>query len=287
MKVLITGAAGQLGRALVASAPAKAEVVGVDLVDFDVGDAEATAAAIDQIRPDLIVNAAAYTAVDRAEGDAEAAYRINRDAVQWLAEGATRVGARLVHVSTDFVFDGKASQPYRIGDPTSPLSVYGASKRAGEIEALTSENAIVVRTAWLYSAGGANFARTMLKLFNDRPVVRVVADQMGTPTHANSLAGAIWRLADAQASGIHHFTDAGAASWYDFAVAIKEEGAAQGLCPGGIAIEPIRTQDYPTPAHRPAYSVLDKTTTWSVTGGPARHWREPLRDMMIEVRDHG
>jgi dTDP-4-dehydrorhamnose reductase len=287
VKVLITGAAGQLGRALQARAPKNAQVLAVDLADFVVGDRAAVAAAVGAAAPDLSVNAAAYTAVDKAETDSEAAYRINRDAVRWLAEASAAAKARLVHVSTDFVFDGRASQPYRPGDPTAPLSIYGASKLAGETEALKAEGAIVVRTAWLYSAGGQNFARTMLRLFNDRPLVRVVGDQIGTPTHAASLAGAIWALAEARAAGVHHFTDAGAASWYDFAVAVKEEGAAQGLCPSGVAVEPIRTEDYPTPAQRPAYSVLDKTDTWAALGGPARHWREPLREMMIEVRDHG
>lgn len=286
MRVLITGAAGQLGRALLATTPADTHVTGVDLADFDLGDRAAVEAAVAALYPDVIINAAAYTAVDKAESDEQAAFRINRDAVRWLAIAAAKGEARLVHVSTDFVFDGKASRPYAPEAGTAPLGVYGASKLAGEAEAL-AVGGLVVRTAWLYSAGGVNFAKTMLRLFNERSKVTVVADQIGTPTSAVSLARAIWGLIAADAGGIHHFTDAGAGSWYDFAVAIKEEGAALGLCPASVEVAPLRTEDYPTPAARPAYSVLDKTGTWALLGAPARHWREELRAVLKDLKDHG
>jgi dTDP-4-dehydrorhamnose reductase len=286
VRVLITGAAGQLGRALLATTPAGFHVTGVDLADFDIGDEGEVGKAVAALYPDLIVNAAAYTAVDRAESEAEAAFRVNRDAVRYLAQAAKMGGARLVHISTDFVFDGRASEPYDWDAPTNPLGVYGASKLAGEREALAVKS-LVIRTAWLYSAGGANFVRTMLKLFNERPIVRVVSDQIGTPTSAASLARAVWKLAELGAEGVFSFTDAGVASWYDFAVAIKEEGAAFGLCPAEVVVEPIRTEDYPTPAKRPAYSVLDKTGTWTTLGAPARHWREELRATLIQLRDNG
>jgi dTDP-4-dehydrorhamnose reductase len=286
MRVLITGAAGQLGRALIATTPPGLHVTGVDLADFDIGDEDQVARAVAALYPDLIINAAAYTAVDKAEGEPEAAYRINRDAVRHLAQAAIKGGARLVHVSTDFVFDGQANRPYAPDAPTAPIGVYGASKLAGEREAL-AVGALVVRTAWLYSASGTNFPLTMLRLFRERPQVRVVADQIGTPTSARSLAQALWGLIEVKAGGVHHFTDAGTASWYDFAVAIKEEGGALGLCPAEVVLEPIRTEDYPTPARRPAYSVLDKTSAWALLGRPARHWREELRETLREVRDHG
>ncbi|HET9160334.1 MAG TPA: dTDP-4-dehydrorhamnose reductase, partial [Caulobacteraceae bacterium] len=283
MRVLITGAAGQLGRALIASTPPGLHVTGVDLADFDIGDEDEVARAVAALYPDLIINAAAYTAVDKSESEPDLAYRVNRDAVRHLAQAALKGGAKLVHISTDFVFDGQASRPYAPDAATHPLGVYGASKLAGEQEALAT-GGLVIRTAWLYSAAGANFLLTMLRLFNERPLVRVVADQIGTPTSAASLALAVWGWAQANATGVHHVTDAGAASWYDFAVAIKEEGADLGLCPADVVVEPIRTEDYPTPARRPAYSVHDKTSAWSLLGGPARHWREELRMTQQELR---
>jgi dTDP-4-dehydrorhamnose reductase len=188
-----------------------------------------------------------------------------------------------VHVSTDFVFDGKASSPYAPDAPTRPLGVYGATKRDGEIAA--GADALIVRTAWVYAAAGNNFVRTMLRLMAERDEVRVVADQIGTPTHAASLARAIWALAAAGSTGHYHWTDAGAASWYDFAVAIQEEALALGLLSRAVPIVPIRTVDYPTPAQRPAFSILDKTTTWAITG-PARHWRAELRDCLVCMKDN-
>ena len=287
MKVLITGALGQLGRALVETAPKSAQVTAVDLVDFDLGDADAVAANVSRLAPQLIINTAAYTAVDKAESEPEAAYRGNRDVVRNLAQAAIENRAQLIHISTDFVFDGAACRPISPDAPTAPLGVYGASKLAGEAEALAAPGALVVRTAWLYSPGGQNFVKTMLRLFNERGGARVIADQMGTPTSAGSLARAIWGLAAKGAAGVHHFTDAGAISWYDFAVAVAEEGSARGLCPANVAVIPIATEDYPTPAKRPAYGVLDKSTTWALLGGPARHWREELRDTLDQVRTNG
>jgi dTDP-4-dehydrorhamnose reductase len=287
LKVLITGGLGQLGRALVASAPQNVEVTAVDLADFDLTDAEAVAKAVAAIAPQVIINCAAYTAVDKAESEPKAAFAANRDAVRWLVMAAQPCRARLIQISTDFVFDGAASRPYPASTPTNPLGVYGASKAGGEAEALASRSGLIVRTAWLYSAGGQNFVRTMLRLFNERPEVSVVADQIGTPTSADSLAAAIWTLMHKGAVGVHHFTDAGVASWYDFAVAIREEGAARGLCPADVTIEPIPTREYPTPAKRPAYSVLDKSQTWPLLGGPARHWRDELRATLDQVRANG
>ena len=286
MRVLITGAAGQLGRALLATTPAGFHVTGVDLADFDIGDEAEVGKAVAALYPDLIINAAAYTAVDKAEGEAEAAYRINRDSVRYLAQAAKAGGARLIHISTDFVFDGKANRPYAPDAAPAPMGVYGASKLAGEAEAAAAD-ALIVRTAWLYSEGGANFVRTMLRLFNERPTVNVVADQIGTPTSALSLARALWALNDKGASGLHHYTDAGAASWYDFAQAVFEEGALRSLCPSGVGVVPIRTEDYPTPAQRPAYSVLDKTATWAAIGWRPMHWREELRATLDRIAADG
>jgi dTDP-4-dehydrorhamnose reductase len=189
----------------------------------------------------------------------------------------------MVHVSTDFVFDGTANRPYRPDATPAPLSVYGATKLAGEMAVQKAHpSALIVRSAWIYGATGGNFVRTMLKLMATRSEVRVIADQIGTPTHAAGLARAIWALDAAQAHGIFHWTDAGVASWYDFAVAIQEEAMALGLLATAVPVIPIPTEDYPTPARRPPMSILDKSTTWAITG-PARHWRQELRLAMAEI----
>lgn len=285
MKVLLTGAGGQLGQALLKTRSTDVEVIALDRAALDIGDGDAVMAAVAAHRPDLIINAAAYTAVDRAEQAPEAAAQINHHAVQHLADAATALGARLVHVSTDFVFDGMHHRPYRIDDSPRPLSVYGATKWAGEQAALSAPKSLIVRTAWVYGADGANFVKTMLRLMAERDEVRVVADQIGTPTHAVSLARAIWALAGQGVAGIAHVTDAGVASWYDFAQAIQDEAVAIGLLDRVVPIVPIATEDYPTPAIRPAFSVLDKTATWALLGVPAAHWRAELGQMLHQLKD--
>jgi dTDP-4-dehydrorhamnose reductase len=189
-----------------------------------------------------------------------------------------------VQVSTDFVFDGASGAPYRPDDAPNPLGVYGRSKREGEEAVRTAHPAaLIVRTAWVHGAGGANFVATMLRLMAERETLGVVADQLGTPTHADGLALALLALAEAGVTGTHHWTDAGVASWYDFAVAIREEGLARGLLAHAAAVRPIATADYPTPARRPANGVLDKTSAWAVTG-PAAHWRDGLRACLEAMR---
>ncbi|KAB7648938.1 dTDP-4-dehydrorhamnose reductase [Polymorphobacter fuscus] len=281
MKFLIAGAGGQLGRALQARVPAGSSVIAPPEADFDITDAARVADVVASSGATHLVNAAAYTAVDKAEADLEAARRINVDAVAALAVAARTAGLGFIHVSTDFVFDGTASSPYAPDAPTNPIGVYGETKRDGEIAA--GADALIVRTAWVYAAAGNNFVKTMLRLMAERDEVRVVADQIGTPSHAAGLAGALWTLAGAKATGLHHWTDAGAASWYDFAVAIQEEAVALGLLARAVPVIPIRTADYPTPAQRPAYSVLDKTSSWAITG-PARHWRAELRDCLATMK---
>ena len=281
MKFLIAGAGGQLGRALQAHIPTGASAIAPPEADFDITDAARVAAVVAASGATHLVNAAAYTAVDKAEADLEAARRINVDAVATLAAAARAAGIGFVHVSTDFVFDGNASTPYAPDAPTSPIGVYGETKRDGEIAA--GSDALIVRTAWVYAAAGNNFVKTMLRVMAERDEVRVVADQIGTPTHADGLARTIWALAAAGSKGNFHWTDAGAASWYDFAVAIQEEAVAAGMLARAVPVIPIRTQDYPTPAKRPAYSVLDKSSTWAITG-PARHWRCELRDCLAMMK---
>ncbi len=283
--VVITGILGQLGWELQRSCPQSVRLVGVDLPTTDITQSDHVVRLFAEHRPDVVVNAAAYTAVDRAEQEPEAAYAVNRDAVRLLAEACAPRGTHLIQVSTDFVFDGALSRPYAPNDVPNPLSVYGASKRAGEVVALEilKERCTIVRTAWLYSSRGANFVKTMLRLFEDRDEVRVVSDQVGTPTWAANLADFLWDLVQREIvpSGIHHFTDAGVASWYDFAVAVEEETREKRG--KHVMVRPIRTEDYPTPARRPAYSVLDKQSAWALWHRVPDHWREALRCMLREL----
>ncbi|WP_010336380.1 dTDP-4-dehydrorhamnose reductase [Sphingobium yanoikuyae] len=285
MKVLIVGSKGQLGAGLSRTAPAGAIIVSHDHDTLDITDAEAVTTVVNQERPKVIFNAAAYTAVDKAEGEEHAAFAVNATAVGYLAEAARGVGARFVHISTDFVFDGRSGVPYAPGAPTAPLGAYGRTKLAGE--KVVGEGALIVRTAWVYAPNGSNFVRTMLRLMAERPEVRVVADQIGTPTYAPGLAAALWTMAAQGTAGIHHYTDAGACSWYDFAVAIQEEALATGLLDKSVPVIPINAAEYPTPAQRPHYSVLDKSSTFAVLGGPTPHWRENLRKMLAEIKTHG
>ncbi|OBS10001.1 dTDP-4-dehydrorhamnose reductase [Acidihalobacter prosperus] len=278
MRVLITGADGQLGSALRASVPTGVTASALTRADLDITDAAAVRGAVRELAPDWIVNAAAYTAVDRAEEASEQAFAVNAAGPRLLADAARHRGARLVQVSTDFVFDGQRSRPYRPEDMTAPLGIYGASKLAGEdaVRERLGMQALVVRTAWVYAAQGSNFMLTMLRLMRERERLGVVDDQVGTPTRAPGLAGAIWAMIGAGLGGTYHWTDAGVASWYDFAVAIRDEGLALGLLARAVEVDPIATADYPTPARRPAYSVLDKRTTWAALGKSAPHWREAL-----------
>lgn len=288
MKVMITGAGGQLGQALQTSIPAGARLITLSHAGLDIGDAAAVASMVAVENPDLIFNAAAYTAVDKAQSDEAQAFRINAQGPGHLAAAARAVGAKFVHVSTDFVFDGTSGIPYAPDHPTAPLGVYGASKQAGEQAVISTDPAaLIVRTAWVYGVTGHNFVRTMLRLMAERDEVRVVADQIGTPTFAGSLAQALWALVSAGAQGIHHWTDSGVASWYDFALAIQEEALNLGLLERAVPVLPIATSDYPTPALRPSYSVLDKRSAIALIGAPAPHWRVNLRFMLREIKANG
>jgi dTDP-4-dehydrorhamnose reductase len=286
MRVMLVGASGQVGRACALSVPAGVTLHVSTHADLDITDPDCVARAVDEFRPDLLINAAAYTAVDKAESDEAAARLGNVDGPRFLAEAiARRAGARMVHLSTDFVFDGTATSPYTPDAVASPLSVYGKTKLAGEqaVVAALGERAVVLRTAWVYSATGNNFVRTMLRLM-DRGNVRVVADQVGTPTSAASLAECIWHIAAARTGGVYHWTDAGTASWYDFAVAIADEATRCGLLANPCEITPITTAEYPTPARRPAYSVLDSTQTAARFGLERMHWKIRLRAVIEELR---
>lgn len=285
MKALITGINGQLGKALLASRPEQWICVALDRNALDLADPDAIARVVDTEQPDLVLNAAAYTAVDRAESEPALASAINADAPGAFAKALAGSGGRLVQVSTDFVFDGSHGRGYRPGDTRNPQSRYGASKAAGEDAAGTE--AIIVRTSWVYAAGGANFVRTMLRLMRERDELRVVADQIGSPTWATGLAQVLWGLAEKNQPGVFHHRDAGVASWYDFAIAIAEEAHAIGLIPRIPTITPIATADYPTPARRPSFSVLDVSETRTLLGDEHIHWRTNLKTMLKEEKALG
>lgn len=284
MKVLVTGAGGQLGQELARTAPAGHALVLLASGDCDVGDAGVVASVLGREQPDVVINAAAYTAVDRAEEEPQRAERVNATGPANLA--AAGVG-RLIHVSTDFVFDGSRGSPWEPSDRPDPLSVYGRTKLAGETPVLAlGDRGLVVRTSWVYSIFGGNFVKTMLRLMDSRPQVNVVADQIAAPTWARGLATALWRAVELpQLNGIHHWRDAGVASWYDFAVAIEEQARATGLLRKPVAVLPIGTKDYPTPARRPAFSLLDCTQTWRALDITPPHWRHNLGRMLGELKD--
>jgi dTDP-4-dehydrorhamnose reductase len=289
--VLVTGAAGQLGRALLAQAPAAMAVHGVTRAELDISDAAAVCELLDREAPALVINAAAYTAVDRAEEDADAAMAANATAPGILAAACAGRGIRLIHVSTDFVFDGERSTPYPIDAPTRPLGVYGESKLAGELAVRAGcADSLVLRTGWVYGPVGQNFLLTMLRLHGEREELGVVDDQVGTPTSTATLAEALWRAAARrELRGVLHMSDAGVCSWYDFAVAIGEQGKQLGLLSRAADVRPIPSAAYPTPARRPAYSVLDKRDSWRALEMSPRHWRAALRDTLEQLRntDHG
>jgi len=286
VKAVVTGAGGQLATAWSAAAPPGWTVTSLTRTELDIGEAAAVDSVIGALAPDLVLNAAAYTAVDRAESESDLAFRINCDGASHVARACARLDARLIQVSTDFVFDGRSSRPYRPDDAPNPLNVYGASKLAGErAVAEAAPEALIVRTAWVYGPGGANFLATMLRLMATRPEIGVVADQIGAPTSTATLARALWGLAGKQASGVipggvWHFTDAGVASWYDFARAIAEDAVAAGLIDHAPPVKPIATSDYPTPARRPPFSLLDNSAAYGLLGAPAPHWRVALRRVL-------
>jgi dTDP-4-dehydrorhamnose reductase len=283
MKTLVLGSKGQLGKALAETVPGSAEYIGLDLPDLDITSAGAIFELCREEQPVVIINAAAYTAVDKAESEIDVATAVNVEGARNVAAAARDVGARLVHISTDFVFDGTGSTPYSADAETNPLSVYGRTKRDGERAVLDAspDTATVIRTAWLYSKTGSNFVKTMLRLMQERDELSVVADQFGTPTWANSLATAVWIVASSTTlSGIFHWTDSGEASWHEFAAAIQDEALSLGLLNGRVPIRAISTEEYPTAAARPRYSVLDCSATIAALGLQPAEWRVNLRSML-------
>lgn len=296
MRILLFGANGQVGTELRRSLAPFGDVVATtrggtlddgntcEVADFDAPDS--LPALIERVAPDVVVNAAAYTAVDRAESDRDAAFRANAEAPARIAAACAARGARLIHYSTDYVFDGHGTRPYREDDPTQPAGVYGASKRAGEEAiAATGADALILRTAWVYAAHGKNFLRTMLRLAAERDRLRVVADQTGTPTSAALIADVTaLALAKPALSGIRHLTAAGQTTWHGFAEAIVAGAHARGLLARAVPVDPIATVDYPTPAARPAYSVLDTSRLAADLGAGLPDWTAGLAMILDDAR---
>lgn len=263
-KVLVTGAKGQVGSEIVKTVPAGFTVIGLASNELDITNQQQVTAVIAQYKPDLIINAAAYTAVDKAESDSDNAYAINQQAVAWLAQAAKQADIPFFHISTDYVFDGESTTPYKETDPVNPQSVYGMSKLAGEqVLAATHNKHIILRTSWVFGAEGNNFVKTMLRLGKERDELSVVADQHGCPTSARSIAEVLWQLAEKYMSeralpwGIYHFSNSPACTWYEFAVEIFQQAKERGLLENIPSVKSITSEDYPTPAKRPAWSVLD------------------------------
>jgi dTDP-4-dehydrorhamnose reductase len=282
MKVLITGGNGQLGWELQRAVPAGVQAVAVGRQELDITNPNTIERLFKKTRPAVVINTAAYTAVDKAEQEKELAYAVNAQGAANIARAAMEHGAQVIHISTDFVFDGKKSRPYLPEDTPGPINVYGASKLEGErlVNDICGGRVLIIRTAWVYSSHGSNFVRTILRLINERDRLNIVDDQIGTPTWAKGLANTVWKAIERGLTGVYHWTDAGVASWYDFAVAIQEEALDLGLVKRAIPIVPIRTEDFSTSAQRPAYSVLEKKKLWSEFNQIGHHWREGLRAML-------
>ncbi len=286
-KIILLGAAGMLGRQLIASRPEDIELHGYTHRELNVCSRSELESAFQTVMPTTIINAAAYTRVDDAEQEQAMAFAVNAEAPGLIASLSPK-SCRILHVSTDFVFDGKSRQPYKPSDQTAPLSVYGASKLSGEHNLLAQRpNSLILRTAWLYGSRGKNFVTRILELLRERPVLKVVDDQRGTPTSVNSLAEVIWRFVTRrELQGIYHWSDRGETSWYEFACEIQKQALALALLENIIPIEAIPTEAYPTPATRPAYSVLDKEETYQLIQYQGRAWQEELTDVLAEIKSY-
>ena len=287
--ILLIGCNGQVGSQLQKILQPYTNLIAVARPEVELAQPETIKCLVEQWKPQIIINAAAYTAVDKAESEPELANKVNALAPQVLSEEANKSQALLIHISTDYVFDGKSNRPYQENDLTNPLSIYGETKLAGE-QAISSicSNYLILRTAWVYGSGGkSNFVKTMLRLGSQKSELKVVSDQIGSPTWATDIAQTIAMLItkDQPKSGIYHYTNSGVASWYDFAVAIFEEAKLLGFPLNIERVVPIPTSEYPTPATRPSYSVLDCTKISSLMESYPPHWRESLRKMLKEFRN--
>jgi dTDP-4-dehydrorhamnose reductase len=288
--IVVTGASGQLGKELseLAALYLQFNFIFLTKKDLPIEESEAVRNFFKSNRPQYCINCAAYTAVDKAKSEKELAFLINGEAVGVLAEACKENNTNFIHISTDYVFDGMATIPYKEESPTNPQSVYGASKLEGEKRAMQlNPDSIIIRTSWVYSEFGKNFVKTMMKLMGEKDEINVVNDQIGSPTYAHDLAECILQIIisdfksqTSNSEGIYHFSNNGIISWYDFAIAIKE------LIGSSCKINPITTEYFPTPAKRPAYSVLDKTKIQQTFSIKLKDWKESLADCLQKIKKH-
>ena len=288
--IVVAGATGQLGQTLAqlwAKSPLpQYQLKALDRTELDISEAKTVIAVLSELKPAVIVNAAAYTQVDKAESEARVAHLVNAEAVGRIAAWSAKNSAKLIHISTDFVFDGTRQTPYRADHQTNPLGVYGESKLAGEheIQTLASQRTAVIRTSWLYSEYGNNFVKTMLRLMGDKDQLSVVNDQIGSPTSTHGLAALLFAMISKDSyQGIYHWSDGASISWYEFAQEIQDQAIQEGLLSKAIPINPISTSEYPTPAQRPAYSVLDRSRAVAQFECPALDWKGQLNLVIKEL----
>lgn len=279
--LLVTGAGGQLGQEFINMNHDGIEIIGKNRSELDITDYESCQAACAIIQPDFIVHAAAYTAVDQAESEPGAAWAVNVEGTRNMAKAAEAIGAKFCYISTDYVFDGLGKEPYSENHPTAPQSVYGITKLEGERKALEiSSKCFIVRTSWVYGKYGGNFVQTMLQLAKSKKELMVVDDQIGSPTYTYDLAKFIIELVQSEKYGIYHASNSGSCSWFEFAKAIFEDAGIS-----STAVHPCSTDQFPRPAPRPAYSVLNQQALIKAGFAPLRPWREALRDYLSELAD--
>ncbi|MCM3128227.1 dTDP-4-dehydrorhamnose reductase [Paenibacillus provencensis] len=286
MKVLVTGAAGQLGKDVVMLLQSKGcEVLACDRQTLDITNSEQCEAVVVEFKPQAIIHCAAYTAVDAAETDVEGAYLVNATGSRNLAVAAEKIGAKIVYISTDYVFNGQSSEPYHEYDNTDPQSIYGKSKRAGEVltQSLSSRY-FIVRTSWVYGLHGNNFVKTMLKLGQEKPLLNVVNDQKGSPTYTVDLAAFLYELIQTEKYGIYHASNSGSCTWYEFTQAILEEAAQVLDMKVTASLEPCTTDMFPRPAPRPQNSVMEHLAIRTNGLTDLRPWREGLNDFLAELK---
>ncbi len=287
MNIIVIGKSGQLAWELNNLSSTKHHIICLGRHDINISDIALTTKILKKYKADAVINASAYTAVDQAETDVDNAYMLNATAVGNLTQVCKALAISLLHISTDFVFQGDKGSPYLPTDIINPLGTYGESKAEGEKLALQlySQKTAIIRTSWVYSTHGNNFVKTMLNLMKIKPELGIISDQIGTPTYAKGLAETCILAVEQSLLGIHHYTDSGVASWFDFAIAIQKLGLELGLLDKKIPIKPISTSQYPTPAKRPHYSVLDKSSL--VTALPdvsLSYWQEQLQQMMLALK---
>ncbi len=281
--VLLLGATGQLGRLLQAHVPDNIRIIGKTHQELDITDSSSLNKVIYEIKPDIVINCAAYTSVDQAESEPRAALSVNAEAPRNLAVMLDPT-TRLIHLSTDFVFSKHSANPYKPSDKPNPISIYGISKLAGEKAILSQreKNSIILRVSWLYSATGSNFLNTMLCLMREGRDLNVIGDNFGTPTSAHRLANIIWKLALSETdSGIYHWSDQGVISWYDFAVEILQQALQTGILKQPVKINKVTSETFTTKAKRPSYSALDSSKTESVLGIKTSPWKEELHKVLV------